>query len=273
MLPSPEQVGAIIRKAAMKEIIPRFGALSESDKSYKKAGDIVTIADQKAEQFLIRELPKIIPGSKVVGEEGVEANPDLIHTLKQPGPAWIVDPVDGTENFAESNPCFAVLVAYQVSGVTMAAWMYDPVRDIMQWAIKGEGAFEQQGTHPSRSIHVGKIAPLENMTASMKPKISTTFNRNVINAGLKKPKKTVRYRCIGQEYMDLSRGDIHFGRYGGRLKPWDYAAGVLIHSEAGGFTALLDSQAPYDPTEIANLTMLSTPDGKSWQDLSKYFQG
>jgi len=272
MLPDPDKVSAIIRQAAITEILPRFGTLREADKSYKTAGDIVTIADQKAEEFLIRELAKIIPGSIVVGEEGVEENPTLIDQLLKPGPAWIVDPVDGTANFADHNPCFAVLVAYQLSGITEAAWMYDPTQDTMQWAVRGQGAWQQIGLNPATKLLVAKPLAIEKMTASMKPGISKVFNRNVIDAGLKIPNKTVRYRCIGQEYMDLSRRAIHFARYGGRLKPWDYAPGVLIHSEAGGYTALLDTETAYDPTRIADLVMLSTPDRQSWLDLSQYFQ-
>jgi len=272
MLPDPEKINEIIRQAAITEILPRFGALTEADKSYKTAGDIVTIADQKAEEFLIRELPKIIPNSVVVGEEGVEENPTLIDQLLKPGPAWIVDPVDGTENFADHNPCFAVLVAYQLSGITEAAWMYDPTQDTMQWALRGQGAWQQIGENPATRLEVAKKLPIEKMTASMKPNISKVFNKNVMEAGLKIPNKTVRYRCIGQEYMDLSRGAIHFARYGGRLKPWDYAPGVLIHSEAGGYTALLETETTYDPTRIADLVMLSTPDRHSWKELSVFFK-
>ena len=82
------------------------------------------------------------------------------------------------------------------------------------------------------------------------------------------PSKVSRYGCVGHEYMDLARGRLHFARYANRLKPWDHAAGVLVHEEAGGFSGLLDGGDAYAPkTGIVYGTLLLAPDEANWKSL------
>ena len=88
------------------------------------------------------------------------------------------------------------------------------------------------------------------------------------------PARMVRYRCVGQEYLDLARGRLHFARYGGQLKPWDHAAGVLLHREAGGFSALVEGPAPYSPRPgIVRGTLLLVPDPAGWDALHTVLNG
>lgn len=82
------------------------------------------------------------------------------------------------------------------------------------------------------------------------------------------PQEIVRYRCVGAEYADLARGALQFARYGGRLKPWDHAAGVLIHTECGGFHAMVETGGSYQPgPTLKEHTLLLAPDRESWGQL------
>jgi fructose-1,6-bisphosphatase/inositol monophosphatase family enzyme len=97
-------VGKAVRAAGDEVVVPLFGALAAGDIEEKTPGEMVTIADRRAEEFLARELTRIVPGSRVVGEEGVHADPGVLALLSGPEPVWIIDPIDGTEAFATGSP-------------------------------------------------------------------------------------------------------------------------------------------------------------------------
>jgi fructose-1,6-bisphosphatase/inositol monophosphatase family enzyme len=85
------------------------------------------------------------------------------------------------------------------------------------------------------------------------------------------PARIVRYGCVGREYMDLAGGALDFALYT-RLKPWDHAAGVLIHQEAGGFSRITDDGTSYQPAPgIQQTTLLLAPDQAAWQALNAAF--
>ena len=80
------------------------------------------------------------------------------------------------------------------------------------------------------------------------------------------PSRALRYGCLGMEYVDLTRGALHFAEYGG-LKPWDHAAGLLMHAEAGGFAAMAADEAAYRPLLEQRIRLLVAPDRQSWREL------
>ncbi|MEQ8193405.1 MAG: inositol monophosphatase family protein, partial [Rhodospirillales bacterium] len=142
MRPDIGTVIAILREVADTEIMPRFKNLSASDIGTKSGPrDLVTTADIESEKRLKGAFTDLVPGSVVIGEEEAHDNPDLLKALDRDAPVWLVDPVDGTNNFAEGKPCFAVMAAYCVKGKTLAAWIHDPVNNITAWAARGEGAW------------------------------------------------------------------------------------------------------------------------------------
>ena len=100
MLASPESVAAIVAEVAAEELMPRFRHLASGDVRDKGPGDPVTVADEAAERALTRRLAGLLPGSLVVGEEAASADPAVVDRLSQDNPVWIIDPVDGTTNFA-----------------------------------------------------------------------------------------------------------------------------------------------------------------------------
>ena len=121
--------------------MPRFGTLSPSEIREKKPGDLVTVADLAAEQLITAGLKEILPGVPVVGEEAVSADPAVQQQIATAERAWIVDPLDGTSNFAKGRAMFAIIVALVERGQAIGGWIYDPINGRKASAEKGEGAW------------------------------------------------------------------------------------------------------------------------------------
>lgn len=246
-LPDPHAVTAAITAVARAEILPRFGRLKPGEVREKSPGQLVTDADVAAEVALATALTALLPGA-VVGEEGVAADPDLLDILQRPGVVWVVDPVDGTANFAKGDPRFAVIVALVVDGVTRMGWIHDPVGGRTVHAIDGAGAWLDD-----LRLRVPPEGPLSEMVGSVK--------RRQVAA---KVARVGRQGSAAHDYLDLATGKLHFAFYRS-LMPWDHAAGVLIHAEAGGYAALMDGTA-YRPS-LTQGALLLAPGPASWQEL------
>lgn len=244
ILDNPGLVLDIMRAVADAEIMPRYRTLAAHEITEKKPGDLVTVADKESERALTQHLTALLPGSRVLGEEGYEADPATLKVLGGDAPVWIVDPVDGTHNFAHGKSPFTVIVALADNTGVRAGWIIDPVKSDAAWAIRDAGVCYQDPsgavTAPARP---GKKFEDGVMTAG--PKLQSRIARAALELSIPKPKLTSRYRCVGREYMDITIGALDFARYGGLLKPWDHAAGVLIVEEAGGRVRRLGDGAPY----------------------------
>jgi len=267
IIPDTELVARIIREVAVVEIMPRFRNLADHEISHKDhPGDLVTIADIEAERRLVEQLTNVAHDTVVVGEEGVDADPTLLLALEGERPAWLVDPVDGTSNFAKGKECFAVIVAYCRGGKTLAGWILDPLSDNMAWAVAGKGAW-LSGPKGTRQLQVAPTHDISHMTGSLGNRLASQL-REKRQTGLDPvPAHIIRYGCTGREYMDLARGLLDFAQYT-RLKPWDHAAGVLIHGEAGGYSRITDTEQPYRPEpRIQRTTVLLARDKPCWNDL------
>lgn len=268
VLEDPQHVLGIMREVADNEIMSRFRALGDEDISEKAPGDLVTVADQESERAFGERLPSLIPGSRILGEEGFEANPDTLQALASGDPVWIVDPVDGTFNFAHGKPPFTVIVALVQDRETKAGWILDPMTGEAVWAIAGHGA------HTVTDINA-KPTPIK--------RANSDYRATKLTAGIKLRKRferaaeemdeatlptiVERYRCVGREYMDIALGIIDHARYGSKLKPWDHAAGCLIVRECGGRADHIDSQTPYTAEpDIAWRTIGITGNANHWND-------
>src|SRR5687768_3745093 len=100
----------ILQSAADTAILPRFRKLAAGEVVEKAKDEVVTIADREAELLIEPQLSKLLPGSRVVGEEACAAEPHLLERLDD-GDVWLVDPLDGTANFVAGRPVFASMVA------------------------------------------------------------------------------------------------------------------------------------------------------------------
>ena len=122
-------VAELMREVAAMELLPKFRNLAEDEVRQKRPGDIVTVADVASEQRLATGLAKILPGVPVIGEEAVELEPRLVDLIARPGSCWIVDPLDGTANFAAGRDRFAMIVCLVHDQETVAGWILDVPND------------------------------------------------------------------------------------------------------------------------------------------------
>jgi len=252
-----DRIAQIIRDTAAIEILPRFRMLAASDIREKKPGDPVTIADLESERRLIAELQGAVPGSVALGEESVAADPAQLDLLSGASPVWVIDPIDGTNNFAKGDPRFAVIVAYVVGGMTEAGWILDPLNDVLVMARRGGGAWSA-----GRRLRVAREPPPDQGVGSAYGRTSAGIRAAAAlsDSGLV---GAVRNRgCSGLEYMEVAQGESHFTLHS-RSLPWDHAAGMLIVDEAGGVARFLDG-SPYDP-RIADKKPLAAATESMWR--------
>ncbi|MBT5839851.1 MAG: inositol monophosphatase, partial [Rhodospirillaceae bacterium] len=144
-LPPVGEVEDAIRLVAAEEIMPRFQVLEAHEVSEKEGGEIVTAADTESERRLEELLIDLVPDSVVVGEEGYAADERVMDRLGGEAPVWIIDPLDGTRNFAAGKEMFCVIVAFVQNGSVDAGWIYDPVADDMMQAVRGGGVRDGRG--------------------------------------------------------------------------------------------------------------------------------
>ncbi|MFO1128282.1 MAG: inositol monophosphatase family protein [Rhodospirillales bacterium] len=263
----PNHVLRIIFEVAAAEIMPRFRNLGEGDVRRKRSPyDLVTVADEAAEARLGPALQRLLPGSVVVGEEAADADPGILARLGGAAPVWLIDPVDGTGNFVAGNRAFAVIVALCQDGDVLGGWLVQPESGIAAWALRGEGAWLLDGAGERRLQRLpGDAADLR---GSLSQGAARSLRRRARSGPLTSA-RIVRLGSVGCEYLELARGGIDFAQYV-RLKPWDHAAGVLIHAEAGGWSALRGGGRPYRPEpRISEEALLLAPDRDMWRDLDQ----
>ncbi len=261
MLPNPEKVTAILVETAAEEILPRFRQLADHEVREKEKGELVTVADVAAERVISRRLLDLLPGSRVVGEEAFAEDPRVMEVLGGEAPVWVIDPVDGTGNFAGDRPVFAVMVALIRQGETLGAWIHDPIGQRTGVAQVGEGAFLQ-----GRRLEVAVGGPAATLKGTLHAgRFSTPEMGRHIEIRRKRLTTLKSLHCAGHEYLRLADGEIDFSFFT-KLMPWDHAPGVLIHREAGGLSRTLDG-ADYSPARRDAPALLIAPDKASWQAL------
>ncbi|MET7390820.1 inositol monophosphatase family protein [Streptomyces sp. NPDC005529] len=223
-------VEEVIRQAAAAEIMPRFRQLAAHEIDQKSGPhDLVTDADRKAEEFLTGALTALLPGSVVVGEEAVHADPASYGAIGGAAPVWIVDPVDGTRQFVHGDSGFCTLVALVLDGVVHASWTYAPAREEFATAIRGRGAV-LDGV-PLRS---GSPEPDRDLDVAMSHPDYTTDEQKRALLGLRSEGVVARpCGSAGLEYLAVARGELDATAFSWEAA-WDHAAGLLLVEEAGG---------------------------------------
>lgn len=135
-------LGDCVREAARAEIMPRFRNLGAADVSEKTSAiDLVTQADLLAEHRITAALRERFPAALVVGEEAYDADRSVVPALADAELAFVIDPVDGTFNFAAGLPVFGTMLAVTVRGETVAGIIHDPVLGDTVTAIRGQAPF------------------------------------------------------------------------------------------------------------------------------------
>ena len=261
MVIDPEQVSKLLRETAEIDVLPRYRTLSEHEIMEKAPGDIVTVADYEAEKRLARVLGELAPGADILAEESAtQAGIDL-ENYKSENATWLVDPVDGTRNFAKGDPTFAIVVAYVKGGRTENAWIHLPIENLTVIAERGSGAFIKGGQRLSVSPppDISKMTGLLNLRA-----FGEHVSIDQIKVRAEKFSSLKNFRCAGYDFVELARDRKHFSLYR-RLWPWDHAAGTLIYQEAGGYVKRLDGLS-YNPLSRV-WGLLCAPDKRSWQNI------
>jgi len=250
----------IVRDVAEREIAPRYQRLLPSDvfgkPSVEDPTDLVTAADRAAEAELTRLLPELVPGSSVVGEEAVSADPTVLERLRGAAPVWIVDPLDGTRNFAAGHGPFGTMVALVRNGELLASAIYLIETRRMFSAEPGAGAF-------CNGVRILPRAPSEDVLAgTVYVRFMPEDAAHLVTERGAKHRQLPGVICAAHEYTQIASGQKDYVHYY-RLLPWDHAPGALIVREAGGVVRHPDGR-DYDVFDRRESTILA-PDEQTWQ--------
>ena len=202
---------------ASKGLIRDFGELEQLQVSIKGPSDFVTNADIKAEKIIIDELTKSRKNYSILSEEsGSKENKDIDNV-------WIIDPIDGTNNFLHGVPHFAISIALKSNNEIVSGLIYDPIKDEMFYAEKNNGAYFN-----NKRIRVSKRKKIEDCLFA---------SGEIDNENIKqKTNAKLKTRKSGSAALDMAY--VASGRYDGyfqkNLNLWDIAAGIIIVKEAGG---------------------------------------
>jgi myo-inositol-1(or 4)-monophosphatase len=199
--------------------------------------DLVTEADLASERLLVDAIRERFPEHAILSEEGLG---DSENAIDQVPSLWLVDPLDGTVNYAHGYPVWGVSMALARQGRVAVAVSYDPLRDQMFWAERDQGAWLN-----GRRIHVSKVKRLQEalLATGFAYQRATLEDNNLAEFGAVMP-RVQGVRRAGAAILDMAyvadgRLDGYWEMY---LEPWDWAAGWLIVEEAGGMVSDLRGQ-------------------------------
>jgi len=233
-------------RKASKTVIRDFGEIENLQVSLKGPGDFVTNCDKKVEKILIDELLKARPSYSILSEEIGEINND--DSFK-----WIIDPIDGTSNFLHGVPHFAISVGLEHNKEIICGIIYDPIKDEMFTAEKGNGSYMN-----NQRMRVSSRSKLEDcMIFTGGPKRDAKNRELALKEYYKFSIKVLTpIRKLGSASLDMAY--VAAGRCDGflqrNLNYWDVAAGIILVKEAGGFVTDFNGESEY----IQNKTILAT---------------
>lgn len=255
-------LAAALVEVAAVEVMPRFGKLTAPQARRKtSAFDIVTDADEASEAAITSLLRGHFPGALVIGEEGAGRDPGQIDALGSADLAFLIDPLDGTKNFASGLPLFGLMAAAVMRGTIVASAILDPVSETLAQARCGDGAWMLDRSGARERMRVAPAVPVSEMDAIAGTNFLPEPLKERVGARLSRLRMSNWFRCAAHEYRLAAAGHCHVLFYN-RLMPWDHAAGWLLHREAGGHGAHFDGSA-YAPNHMAG-GLLYAPDRPSW---------
>lgn len=262
---NPENIANILAECAELYVLPRYKALEEHHISTKTGPrDLVTQADIDVEAHLERVLPDLLPGSIVIGEEGVSRGDSSLDVLQDSSQkTWIVDPVDGTHNFVHGQREFGIMLACIIDGQTQAGWIYDVLGGKCAISEKGSGAY-----FGAQRLAVSQATQPENLSGHINPRYFPKKYRDELMAQGEQFKTCQSLHCSAHEYLRIAQGQGHFSIYS-TLKPWDHLPGALIVEEAGG-TIMTWDRAPYTPRHN-DVGIIAANNQESWAHAHEAF--
>ena len=253
---------ALLREVTATVIMPRYRKLADHEITAKLADDVVTIADHESEAMLAEGLARIadIP---IVGEEAAFADDSVFDRLT--GDCWIVDPLDGTRNFARGQAPFGILVAMAQGGEAHSGWIFDCLTGRFCHAERGKGAFVDGARIGARPT--GQARPVA--------AISLIFMDGARREAVKQAAAgyalvDVPY-CAAEQYPRLALGENDLSIFE-RTLPWDHAAGALWLNEAGGKVARPDG-SPYRVDDWQRKGLIGAASPALWDDMAERLAG
>ena len=233
------QINLII-KACMKasrSLIRDFGEIENLQVSEKGPGDFVTSADKRTEKILINELQKAHPEYGIVTEESGIINKSNIKNR------WIIDPIDGTMNFLNGVPQFAISIGYEEEGEIKSGVIFNPIANEMFCAEKGNGAY----LNNSRIRVSNKKKIKDALIVTGGPKGASKIKDKIFNEYINVSKNVSSVRKFGSAALDVAY--VACGRFDGywqrEISYWDIAAGIIILKEAGGFVTFFEEETNF----------------------------
>ncbi|HQT74699.1 MAG TPA: inositol monophosphatase family protein [Acidiphilium sp.] len=267
-------IAALLREVAGNIVMPRFGHIGPADLRTKSGPlDPVTVADEAAERALTEGLRALFPDVAVIGEESVAADPALLGAVAGPAPVFVIDPIDGTQNYAAGLPLFGLMIALVEGNQTIAGLIHDPLRDDTMLATRGAGAFLLRGAAERAEflpLRVAAPAPLAQMIASVSWQYMAPDEKSRVLARLDAIGQTPNLRCAAATYRAMASGHMH-ATVSRRTLPWDHAAGTLIVEEAGGHVRRPDGEA-WRPADIDG-GLIAAADRDTWHRLRDALYG
>ena len=222
------QINLIIKTCmkASRSLIRDFGEIENLQVSTKGPGDFVTSADKRTEKILIEEIQKAHPEHGIITEETGIINKSNVEKK------WIIDPIDGTMNFLNGIPQFAISIAYEEKGEIICGVIFNPILNEMFVAEKGNGAY----LNNSR-IRVSNKKKIKNaLLVTGGPKGNSKIKNKIFSEYINVSNNVSNVRKFGSAALDLAY--VACGRFDGywqrELNYWDVAAGIIILKEAGG---------------------------------------
>ena len=220
----------LITKACMKasrSLIRDFGEIENLQVSMKGPGDFVTSADKRTEKILIDELQKAHPEYGIITEEIGIINKSNVKNR------WIIDPIDGTMNFLNGIPQFAMSIGYEEEGEIKCGVIFNPIMNEMFIAEKGNGAY----LNNSRIRVSNKKKLKDALLVTGGPKVESKIKDKIFSEYINVSKNVSNVRKFGSAALDMAY--VACGRFDGywqrELNYWDIAAGIIILKESGGF--------------------------------------
>lgn len=254
-------VHAAMRDAAARAILPRYRMLEAHEVTSKAADDVVTVADHESEDILCEALSRLLPEATLVGEEAAHADPSVLDRLSD-RLCWIIDPLDGTNNFAAGHGPFGVIVALAQGGEMIAGWLLDPLSGRMCHARAGKGAWIDDQRVQARTT--GEDPPV----AAISLIFLNEAQREAVKRDIAPHFRLVDIpRCAAEQYPRLVLGQNDVSVFQ-RTLPWDHAAGVLFLNEAGGMAARPDG-TPYRVAEHGRPGLLGAATPALWEQLAR----
>ncbi|NOX10108.1 MAG: inositol monophosphatase family protein [Gammaproteobacteria bacterium] len=245
----------IVIRAAREELLPHF---ADVQRNLKADGSFVTAVDLAMQARITDELKQHYPNTAMLGEEMSADEQQAL--LENSESLWCLDPLDGTSNFAVGIPYYSVSLGLIEKGVPTLGIIYDPTRDECFVAARGQGAFIN-----GRPLQVGTVdLPMSKCTALVDYKrLSPELAFNLVSL---RPFSSQRsFGSIALDWCWLAASRVHLYLHG-EQRLWDYVAGHLIFSEAGGHSSTLAGEPVYARTLTprSSVAALDKPSFDQW---------